>query len=374
MEFESGRSTAANNLDATPEHILRVTGAQCFHRSFLRSESSGKMNLRVSAPHAVRNLSFCEESLNESVAIPGDGRCDARDIRRVDAKADDRRHNRMILPQPGECFEWRQTAFGPALLCRPLEAVARHLFTTRSWTLGASSLADPAAWSELAAAMDTPSESLIRLKQVHGQTTMIAELVEPGTTTNPAEGDIILSGVDVFAIAVQAADCVPLLIADGRLGVVAAAHAGWRGLAQGVPRQAVAGLVRTYGSRPQDLLAAIGPSVGSCCYEVGTDVIDAFVVRGFARDQRQRWFSERPTPTLRNPSVSGLPPVPRAGHAYFDGWTCAREQLLEAGLLDTHVFGAELCTASHSTVLCSYRCDGRHVGRMAGVIRARIPA
>ncbi|MEQ1909573.1 MAG: peptidoglycan editing factor PgeF [Vicinamibacterales bacterium] len=278
----------------------------------------------------------------------------------------------MILPQPGESFEWRQTAFGPALVCRPLERVARHLFTTRPWTLGASSLASPAAWSELAAAVDTTLESLIRLKQVHGQATIIAERIDPAAMTNPPEGDIVLSGADRFAIAVQAADCVPLLIADRRLGVVAAAHAGWRGLAQGVPRQAVVGLVHTYGSRPQDLLAAIGPSVGSCCYEVGTDVIEAFVAGGFASDRRQRWFSERPTPTLRNPSVPGLPPVPRRGHAYFDGWTCAREQLLEAGLPDTSVFGAELCTASHSTVLCSYRCAGRHTGRIAGVIRARI--
>ena len=280
----------------------------------------------------------------------------------------------MILPQPGEFFEWRQTAFGPSLVCRPLEKVARHLFTTRPWALGASALANAAAWSELAAAMDTGSDSLIRLTQVHGQATLIAEFVNPDAVTNPPEGDIVVSGVDTLAIAVQAADCVPLLIADHRLGVVAAAHAGWRGLAQGVPRHAVAGLVQAYGSRPEDLIAAIGPSVGSCCYEVGTDVIEAFVGGGFSSDQRRRWFSERPTPTLRNPSVSGLPPVPRAGHAYFDGWTCAREQLLEAGLLDTNVFGAELCTASHSTVLCSYRCDGRQSGRMAGVIRARIPA
>ena len=373
MKFESRWSTPTNNLDAAPQNILRVTGAERFHCSFLRGESSSKMNLWVSASHAVRDLAFGKDSLNETVAIPGDGRRDARDIRRVDAKADDRRHNRMILPQPGESFEWRQTAFGPALVCRPLEKVARHLFTTRLWTLGASPLANPAAWSELAAAVDTASESLIRLRQVHGHATIIAEIVGPGDAASPPEGDIVLSGVDRFAIAVQAADCVPLLIADRRLGVVAAAHAGWRGLAQGVPRQAVAGLAHVYGSRPQDLLAAIGPSVGSCCYEVGTDVVEAFVGGGFASNQRQRWFSERPTPTMRNPSVPGLPPVPRAGHAYFDGWTCAREQLLEAGLLDTDVFGAELCTASHSTVLCSYRCHGRQTGRMAGVIRARIP-
>ena len=207
---------------------------------------------------------------------------------------------------------------------------------------------------------------------MHCRTAVIAERLGASTRSHPPEADIVLSGSATLAIAVQAADCVPVLIADRRLGVVAAAHAGWRGLAQGVPRHAVDGLVQTYGSRPQDLLAAIGPSVGSCCYEVGQDVVDAFAVGGFTNEQCHRWFSTRPTPTPHNPSMPGLPQTPRVGHAYFDGWTCAQEQLVAAGLFDTSVFRAELCTASHSTQLCSYRRDGRDAGRMAAAIRASV--
>jgi hypothetical protein len=214
---------------------------------------------------------------------------------------------------------------------------------------------------------------MTRLRQVHGRDTVIGDHLAIGDDIL-READIVLTRDPSRAIAVQAADCVPLLIADSRLGVVAAAHAGWRGLVQRVPDEAVKGLVRTYGSRPEDLLAAIGPSIGACCYEVGTDVVNAFVVSGFTGDERRRWFAEQPSPSPHNPSMPGLSPTPRPGHAYFDGWACAQEQLVAAGLLRTRIFSAGLCTASHPDTLCSYRRDGQRAGRMAGAIRASVRA
>ena len=91
----------------------------------------------------------------------------------------------------------------------------------------------------------------------------------------------------------QSADCVPLLIVDPTTRAVCAAHAGWRGLAAGVPLAAVQALKKNFGSRSADLFVAIGPSIGACCYEVGRDVREAFS-SGFSDDDLDRWFSVEP--------------------------------------------------------------------------------
>ena len=276
----------------------------------------------------------------------------------------------MILPRPDPVFEWRDTAFGPALVCTLLEPVATHFFTTRSWALGrANESSQNARWAEIGRAFD-PASPLVRARQVHGRTTVVAEKLDRDGTTELPAADIIVSGRNERAIAVQVADCVPLLIADRRLGVVAAAHAGWRGLALGVPGATVRALATRYGSKPRDLVAAIGPSVGACCYEVGSDVREAFRAGGFSETRSNRWFSDAPVPSSENPPMDGLPDVPRAGHAFFDGWSSAIEQLNDAGVPDGQMACARLCTASHPAVLCSYRRDGVRAGRMAGAIRA----
>jgi polyphenol oxidase len=183
------------------------------------------------------------------------------------------------------------------------------------------------------------------------------------------EADIIVSDDREFALAVQTADCVPLLMADRRTGAVAAAHAGWRGLAANVPGVAVAALAREFGSLPGDLVVAIGPSIGACCYEVGTDVREAFTSGGFESELR-RWFADGPQPTSRNPSMPALPAGRRPGHWFFDGWSAARDQLVRAGVPLAQIHSAVLCTASHQS-LCSYRRDAGAAGRIAAVIRPR---
>lgn len=266
------------------------------------------------------------------------------------------------LPRPADGFEWTTTGVAPALVCRALAGIAPHLFTTRGFLLGSTRSGDE-PWRQLSEMMG--AVPLLRLRQVHGGVSVIA--VEP-LPAEPPEGDILLSGPGGPAIAVQGADCVPLLIADRRRGVVAAAHAGWRGLVQGVPGETVRRLREVFGSSPEDLVAAIGPSVGACCYEVGPDVPEAFAAAGFTRAQVTPWFHDRPQPTPVNPSLPGLPPDQRPGHAYFDGWACTTSQLVAAGVPASAVFCAALCTASHPDVLCSYRRDRSYAGRIAGVV------
>jgi YfiH family protein len=258
-----------------------------------------------------------------------------------------------------------------ALVCRALDACAPHVFTTRGWALGSAPDGHRSAgWDEVARVLGVDSTHLVRAHQVHGASVVVRRAGEPCRVADPLpQADIIVSDDSAQALAIQTADCVSLLVADRRTGVVAAAHAGWKGLAAGVPRATIAALARDFGSRPADLVAAAGPSVGACCYEVGADVRDAFRRGGFADSILSLWFFVAPQPTDRNPSMPGLPATPRADHWFFDGWAAARYQLEEAGIPLHQIHIAGLCTASHSQLLCSYRRDGSSAGRMAAAIR-----
>ena len=251
-------------------------------------------------------------------------------------------------------------------MCQPLADIAPHFFTTRGWPPGQAGAGDD-AWARVAAAAGVAPTHLIRARQVHG--TMVVAANDPGAPMKDA--DIIVSRNPALALAVQSADCVAMLIADRHTGAVAAAHAGWRGLSVRVPGTAVAAMTREFGSQRKDLVAAIGPAVGACCYEVGRDVLDRFIRTGFTGDQIERWFLHQPVVDARNPPADSLPHVPRAEHWFFDGWASAREQLRMVGIPESQIFIAELCTASHPEWLCSYRRDGSPSGRLAAVIRPR---
>ncbi len=269
-----------------------------------------------------------------------------------------------VKPQPNGGFAWVQAAAGAALVCEPLARLAPHLFTTRSWRLGSPGAPPADGWSDVAEAIGVDAAHLVRLHQVHGGAAFVADHRPQLLPT----ADIVVSDRD-NAIAVQAADCVPLLIADTRRGVVAAAHAGWRGLAASVPHAAVAAMAREFDSRPEDLIAAAGPSIGACCYEVGSEVRDAFI-RADGNDGRvDRWFVSEPQPTAVNPSLPGVAAPARPGHWFMDTWAIVRAQLEDAGVPADRIHVAELCTASHPAWFCSYRRDGAPAGRLAAVIR-----
>jgi polyphenol oxidase len=269
------------------------------------------------------------------------------------------------FPQPNEGFRWVQVQGLPALVCDPLLAAADHLFTTRLWPLGRGE--DQRGWQRVAEGLRVPASRLARVRQVHGAAVATAEEALAGTL----EADAVLSSSTDVAIAIQTADCVPLLLADVGRGAVAAVHAGWRGLAARTIAAAVAAMGGSFGTEPSDLIAAIGPSIGACCYEVGDEVNERFAAAGFSADRRARWFSARAQRSERNPAAANLETDGRPGHWFFDGPLSARDQLERAGVNPLRIFGAGLCTASHSSAFCSYRRDGAPAGRMAAAIRSR---
>ncbi len=259
-----------------------------------------------------------------------------------------------MRPQPNDGFAWVQAAGGPALVCGPMRPLADHLFTTRVWALGSGSGEDQ-EWAPVAAALGVDPAHLVRVHQVHGAAVVVRRAGHPLPSERRRDADIIVSNDPSVALAIQTADCVPLLIVDSKSGAVAAAHAGWRGLAAGVPGRAVEALAREFNSRPEDLVAAIGPCISAPSYEVRADVADRFASAGFESHQLERWFSEGE----------------RAGHWQFDGWRAASDQMESAGVPAGHVHIAALCTAEYPELLCSYRRNGRRAGRMAAAIRCR---
>ncbi len=182
-------------------------------------------------------------------------------------------------------FEWRQTANGRALVCRALEPYAVHLFTTRGWPLGTAGEGDHApGWNDVAAALGAEPQHLARAHQVHGAAVLVYRAGEPAPAhVGLPQADILISDDRSRVVAIQTADCVPLLMADRRTCAVAAAHAGWRGLAAGVPKVTVEAMSDAFGTRPGDLVVAIGPSISADRYEVGDEVRAAFAAAGISR-------------------------------------------------------------------------------------------
>ena len=276
----------------------------------------------------------------------------------------------VTLPKPNGGFRWTQINDLDALVCTALEPFAFHFFTSRRWKLGERTQASVDGWKDVALAARVGIEHVGRLHQVHGADAVTYKRGEGVPGGGPPTADIAMTDDPAVAVAVQTADCLPLLIADRQRGAVAAAHAGWRGLVAQVPAVTIGRMSADFGTNPGDVLVAAGPAIGACCYEVGEDVRAAFADSGFSSAQLERWFSPEPLAlSPANPPMASLSPTRRPGHWFFDGWSCVREQLESAGVPAGQIFIASLCTASHDAVMCSYRRDGAAAGRLAAVIR-----
>lgn len=240
------------------------------------------------------------------------------------------------------------------LQCVPLLEVAPHIFTTRQLDLTGSDRDMAAGWSRIAASIGIGSSQLVRPMQVHGAAVIVISRDRHGAPQggDAREADIVVTDDAETGAAVQVADCVPLLVGDPRSGAVAAAHTGWRGTAARVASAAVAALRSNFGADPADLVAAIGPSIGPCCYQVGVELIEAFRNAGYGPRDLERWFL-------------------REGELCLDLWKANRDQLEAAGLRQDRIHVAGLCTATHADLFHSYRRDGQAAGRTAAAIRPK---
>ena len=259
----------------------------------------------------------------------------------------------MPVPSVPEPFYWTNEAWGPALRCRALDPIAPHLFTSRALQLSS-------AEGRMAAAHAIGAAEAVMVTQVHGNGVVVVRRGEARPSAATA-ADVLVSDDPQMAVAVRAADCVPLLLGDRRTGAVAAVHAGWRGTAAGAAAAALQAMHREFSTDPADIVAAIGPSIGACCYEVGSELVDAFAAAGHARHLIDRWFVTRP-PARGSRERSTL---------RLDVARANRDQLILAGVPEERVHAAGMCTAEHLDVFTSFRAEKEKAGRLAGVIRAR---
>jgi len=273
-------------------------------------------------------------------------------------------------------FAWTDYPWGPALRCRALAGVADHCFTTRQPDIPADVASDGEAWPRVASAFGVTSSEVVRLRQVHGARVVTVRRGEAreaaGTADVRDDADGVVGNDPGVALSVRVADCVPILMADPTSGAVAAVHAGWRGAASGIVPAAVDALRHAFGVRPADLVAAVGPCIGPCCYRVGAELRDAFVSAGHAPQDVGRWFAaDAPARAARG--VPGTDPASAASRPalWLDMWRVVSDHLAQAGLAPDHVHVSRLCTSCGRDVFHSFRVDGPAAGRMVAVIRGR---
>jgi YfiH family protein len=197
------------------------------------------------------------------------------------------------------------------------------------------------------------SHRLVCVRQVHGDSIMkIDDVSEAGDLESAS--DSIVSDIEGVVVGSKTADCVPILIGDPGTGAFAAVHAGWKGTVQSIVRKTVERLREEYSSKPDKLIAAIGPAASGRSYEVGEEVITAF---------RERFLD---CEHLFDPT--------RDGHALIDLQLANAEQLVAAGLRYENVHVTTFCTMESPELFFSHRIDGAKygkTGRLLAVIGRR---
>ena len=212
---------------------------------------------------------------------------------------------------------------------------------------------------------------LITLRQIHSD--IIRHIVSiPG---EPLPGDGMITSTPGLLLAIQTADCLPVIIVDAKRHAVGVFHAGWRGTVKRIVEKGVGEMTRHFGSRPRDLKAAIGPGIQGCCYEVGEEVRTKFesqfsYAASLFREIKESDPVREKYPllflTARAPGHSDLPKK-----IFLDLVEANRQQLIAVGVPKKSIETSPLCTNCHPELLFSYRAERGKTGRMMGVAGIR---
>lgn len=245
---------------------------------------------------------------------------------------------------------------------------------------------DPKAVAEnrrrfVAAVGGSSTMELVAMRQTHSALVRVIEKEHGPLTKADGKaalgGDALITDVPGLLLAVQTADCVPVLVVDRKQKVVAAFHAGWRGTLARIVERGIGTMRLRYGSKPGDLMAVVGPSIGACCYAVGEEVRFEFESQfAYGRELFSEVYDSDPVKekypllflTARAPGHSNIGP-----QIHVDLWEANRRQLLDAGVPEKNIKVVAECTGcarekNGARRYFSHRMEHGFAGRMMGVI------
>jgi hypothetical protein len=215
----------------------------------------------------------------------------------------------------------------------------------------------------------------VTLRQIHSDAVHRVDSSNAGAKGEP-QGDALFTRDPGILLVVQTADCIPILLADTKRRAIAAIHAGWRGTLRRIAAKALGRMQMEFGTRPEDVVAALGPGIGRCCYEVGSDVARDFDAQF---PNAREWF-DGPFDALASgendpnwlPWLTMKPPghQPLPLRVHLDLIAANHAILTGAGIPARQISSSGYCTACRTDLLFSYRRE-RTTGRMMAAIGIR---
>ena len=225
--------------------------------------------------------------------------------------------------------------------------------------------------SQLGATSGKKPWPVVTLRQIHSDLIhCVTEL-----SREPLVGDGLITRTPGVLLAIQTADCLPVILVDTKQRAVGVFHAGWRGTVKRIVEKGVGEMLRWFGTLPKNIKAAIGPGINSCCYEVGPEVRQQFESQfAYAEDLFRETKESDPVRekypllflTARAPGHGELPMK-----IFLDLVEANRRQLIDAGVASINISASPLCTACRPDLLFSYRAEKGITGRMMGVTGIR---
>lgn len=214
-----------------------------------------------------------------------------------------------------------------------------HLFSSRiGWD-------QKNIFKDLSKILNLSDERIYRAKQVHGRDIIIIDN-QDNKKIQYEEADGLITNIPGIALCTYHADCVPVYFYDREKRVIGLAHAGWKGTLNNIVEVIINNMKKGFQCNLNDIVVAIGPAIGVCCYEIGEDVVELFKDR------------------FDNPHII----IARDGKIYLDLWKANKINLINAGIKDDNIYHSNFCTSCNLDTLYSYRREKGTRNRMIAAI------